>query len=73
MYLRLFSYGQFRSAKKIIDKDVFCPLLLNNLLKLYFEAEVESHIVNDLLDDIKNRPNDSNKKRLKVPVMVPLS
>ena len=81
-YPRGISYGQFdfdeildefRSGKKLTGKGGLLTPLIKQLTEAALEAEVESHIANDMLSDTRNRRNGSNKKLSKVPVMVLLN
>ncbi len=53
---------EFRSGKRPTDKDELLAPLIKQLTKAALEAEVESHIANDVLRGKLNRRNGFNKK-----------
>ena len=56
---------EFRSGKKLTGKGGLLAPLIKQLTEAALEAEVESHIANDVLSGNKNRRNGSNKKTIK--------
>lgn len=56
---------EFRSGKKLTGKDGLLAPLIKQLTEAALEAEVESHIANDVLSGKKNCRNGSNKKTIK--------
>ena len=56
---------EFRSGKKLTGKGGLLAPLIKQLTEAALEAEVESHIANDVLSGKKNRRNGSNKKTIK--------
>jgi putative transposase len=56
---------EFRSGKKLTGKGGLLAPLIKQLTEAALEAEVESHIANDVLGGTKNRKNGSNKKTIK--------
>ncbi len=58
--------NQFRNGKRLTGKDGLLAPLIKQLTEAALEAEVESHIANDVPSGKKNRKNGVNKKRLKV-------
>jgi len=56
---------EFRSGKKLTGKGGLLAPLIKQLTEAALEAEVESHIANDVLGGTKNRRNGSNKKTIK--------
>lgn len=57
--------NEFRSGKKLTGKGGLLAPLIKQLTEAALEAEVESHIANDVLGGTKNRRNGSNKKTIK--------
>ena len=56
---------EFRNGKKLTGKGGLLAPLIKQLTEAALEAEVESHIANDVLSGNKNRKNGSNKKTIK--------
>jgi len=56
---------QFKSGKNLTGKDGLLAPLIKQLTEAALEAEVESHISNDVLNGTKNRKNGVNKKTIK--------
>ena len=56
---------QFKSGKNLTGKDGLLAPLIKQLTEAALEAEVESHIANDVLSGRKNRKNGVNKKTIK--------
>jgi len=56
---------EFRSGKKLTRKGGLLAPLIKQLTEAALEAEVESHIANDVLSGRRNRCNGSNKKTIK--------
>ncbi|GGD50105.1 IS256 family transposase [Malaciobacter pacificus] len=56
---------QFKSGKNLTGKDGLLAPLIKQLTEAALEAEVESHIANDVLNGTKNRKNGVNKKTIK--------
>jgi len=56
---------EFRSGKKLTGKGGLLAPLIKQLTEAALEAEVESHIADDVLSGRKNRRNGSNKKTIK--------
>ncbi|MFA7082993.1 IS256 family transposase [Arcobacter sp. F155] len=56
---------EFRSGKKLTGKGGLLSPLIKQLTEAALEAEVESHIANDVLNGNKNRRNGVNKKTIK--------
>ena len=56
---------EFRSGKKLTGKGGLLAPLIKQLTEAALEAEVESHIANDVLNGNKNRRNGVNKKTIK--------
>ena len=56
---------EFRNGKKLTGKDGLLAPLIKQLVESALEAEIESHIANDVLAGKKNRRNGYNKKRIK--------
>ena len=56
---------QFKSGKNLTGKDGLLAPLIKQLTEAALEAEVESHIVNDVLSGTRNRKNGVNKKTIK--------
>jgi transposase-like protein len=56
---------QFKSGKNLTGKDGLLAPLIKQLTEAALEAEVESHIANDVLKGNKNRKNGVNKKTIK--------
>ena len=56
---------QFKSGKNLTGKDGLLAPLIKQLTEAALEAEVESHIANDVLNGNRNRKNGVNKKTIK--------
>jgi len=56
---------EFRSGKKLTGKGGLLAPLIKQLTEAALEAEVESHIANDVLSGTRNRRNGSNRKTIK--------
>ena len=56
---------QFRNGKNLTGKDGLLAPLIKQLTEAALEAEVESHIANDVLNGNRNRRNGVNKKTIK--------
>jgi len=56
---------QFRNGKKLTGKDGLLAPLIKQLTEAALEAEVESHIANDVLSGKSNRRNGFNTKTIK--------
>ena len=56
---------EFRNGKKLTGKGGLLAPLIKQLTEAALEAEVESHIANDVLGGTKNRKNGINKKTIK--------
>jgi putative transposase len=56
---------QFRNGKNLTGKDGLLAPLIKQLTEAALEAEVESHIANDVLSGTRNRKNGVNKKTIK--------
>lgn len=56
---------EFRNGKKLTGKGGLLAPLIKQLTEAALEAEVESHIANDVLNGNKNRKNGVNKKTIK--------
>ena len=56
---------EFRGGKKLTGKGGLLAPLIKQLTEAALEAEVESHIANDVLSGTKNRRNGVNKKTIK--------
>ena len=56
---------EFRNGKKLTGKDGLLAPLIKQLVESALEAEIESHIANDILAGKKNRRNGYNKKTIK--------
>ena len=56
---------QFKGGKNLTGKDGLLAPLIKQLTEAALEAEVESHIANDVLSGNKNRKNGVNKKTIK--------
>ena len=56
---------EFRSGKKLTGKGGLLAPLIKQLTEAALEAEVESHIANDVLGGTSNRRNGFNKKTIK--------
>jgi len=56
---------QFKNGKNLTGKDGLLAPLIKQLTEAALEAEVESHIANDVLAGRKNRKNGVNKKTIK--------
>ena len=57
--------AEFRSGKKLTGKGGLLAPLIKQLTEAALEAEVESHIANDVLGGKANRRNGFNKKTIK--------
>jgi transposase-like protein len=57
--------AEFRSGKKLTGKGGLLAPLIKQLTEAALEAEVESHIANDVLGGKSNRRNGFNKKTIK--------
>ena len=57
--------SQYRSGKRLTGKDGLLAPLIKQLTEAALEAEVESHIANDVLSGKRNRRNGVNKKTIK--------
>ena len=57
--------NQFRSGKRLTGKDGLLAPLIKQLTEAALEAEVESHIANDVLNGKVNRRNGFNTKTIK--------
>lgn len=56
---------QFKNGEKLTGKDGLLAPLIKQLTEAALEAEVETHIANDVLSGKKNRKNGVNKKTIK--------
>ena len=56
---------QFKNGKNLTGKDGLLAPLIKQLTEAALEAEVESHIANDVLSGKRNRRNGVNKKTIK--------
>ena len=56
---------QFKNGKNLTGKDGLLAPLIKQLTEAALEAEVESHIANDVLLGTRNRKNGVNKKTIK--------
>ena len=56
---------EFRNGKKLTGKGGLLAPLIKQLTEATLEAEVESHIANDVLSGNRNRRNGVNKKTIK--------
>ncbi len=56
---------QFKNGKNLTGKDGLLAPLIKQLTEAALEAEVESHIANDVLSGTRNRKNGVNKKTIK--------
>lgn len=56
---------EFRNGKRLTGKDGLLAPLIKQLTEAALEAEVESHIANDVLSGNANRRNGFNKKTIK--------
>jgi len=56
---------EFRSGKKRTGKGGLLSPLIKRLTESALEAEVQSHIANDVFSRTRNRCNGSNKKTIK--------
>ena len=56
---------QFKNGKNLTGKDGLLAPLIKQLTEAALEAEVESHIANDVLNGNRNRRNGVNKKTIK--------
>ncbi len=57
--------NQFRNGKRLTGKDGLLAPLIKQLTEAALEAEVESHISQDVLNGNKNRRNGVNRKTIK--------
>ena len=57
--------SEFRSGKRLTGKDGLLAPLIKQLTEAALEAEIESHIANDVLSGKRNRRNGTNKKSIK--------
>ena len=57
---------EFKSGKKLTGKGGLLAPLIKQLTEAALEAEVESHIANDVLSGNSNRKNGYNKKTIKL-------
>ena len=64
---------EFRSGKKLTDKGGLLAPLIKQLTEAALEAEVESHIVNDVLSGTRTDVTVPIEKLSKVPSLVPLN
>jgi len=60
---------RFRSGEKLTGKGGVLAPLIKQLTEAALEAEVESHIVNDVLTGTRNRHNGSNIKATLKPTL----
>ncbi len=56
---------EFRSGKKLTGKGGLLAPLIKQLTEAALEAEIESHIADDVLSGRKNRRNGANRKTIK--------
>jgi len=56
---------EYRNGKRLTGKDGLLAPLIKQLTEAALEAEVESHIANDVLNGNRNRRNGVNKKTIK--------
>lgn len=56
---------EFKSGKKLTGKDGLLAPLIKQLTEAALEAEIESHIADDVLSGSRNRRNGVNKKTIK--------
>ena len=56
---------EYRNGKKLTGKDGLLAPLIKQLTEAALEAEIESHIANDVLRGKSNRRNGYNKKIIK--------
>jgi len=56
---------EYRDGKKLTGKDGLLVPLIKQLTEVALEAEIESHIANDVLRGKSNRRNGYNKKIIK--------
>jgi transposase-like protein len=56
---------EFRDGKRLTGKGGLLAPLIKQLTEAALEAEVESHIANDVLSGSRNRRNGVNKKTIK--------
>jgi transposase-like protein len=56
---------QFRNGKRLTGKDGLLAPLIKQLTQAALEAEVESHIAQDVLNGTRNRRNGVNRKTIK--------
>ena len=56
---------EFKSGKRLTGKDGLLAPLIKQLTEAALEAEIESHIANDVLSGTRNRKNGANKKTIK--------
>jgi len=57
--------SQYRSGRRLTGKDGLLAPLIKQLTEVALEAEVESHIAQDVLSGNRNRRNGVNKKTIK--------
>ncbi|MCT7573045.1 IS256 family transposase [Aliarcobacter butzleri] len=57
--------NQFRRGKRLTGKDGLLAPLIKQLTEAALEAEVESHIAQDVLNGTRNRRNGVNRKTIK--------
>ena len=62
-----FAVKELLAGKKISGKDGVLAPLVKQLVEAALEAEVESHIANDVLSGKPNRRNGYNTKTIKSP------
>ncbi|MCT7631296.1 hypothetical protein N5U06_11240, partial [Aliarcobacter butzleri] len=62
---------QFKNGKNLTGKDGLLAPLIKQLTEATLEAEVESHIANDVLGDKSNRRNSVNSKTIKGTLHTP--
>ena len=56
---------EYRNGKRLTGKDGLLAPLIKQLTEAALEAEIESHIANDVLNGNRNRRNGVNKKTIK--------
>lgn len=56
---------EYKSGKRLTGKDGLLAPLIKQLTEAALEAEIESHIANDIFNGNKNRRNGFNKKSIK--------
>ncbi len=57
--------NEFRSGKRLTGKDGLLAPLIKQLTEAALEAEIESHIAQDVLKGKRNRKNGFNSKTIK--------